>query len=103
LSRYCCKVLSPQLFKISKMTARSAKSVFDFLHLMGELAENFGRVECFNFWEGSAIGAEFWLSEDRLASISSRSAPSVSKLRSQFLHLLPKKFFFTFGVTELYM
>jgi hypothetical protein len=62
------------------MASRSAKSVFDFLRLVGELAENFGRVECFNFWEGSTIGAEFWLSEDRFASISSGSARSVSKL-----------------------
>jgi hypothetical protein len=31
-----------------------------------------------NFWKCSAAGAEFWLSEDRFVSISSRSARSVS-------------------------
>src|SRR4028118_386184 len=34
LSRYCCKIFSPQLFKISKMASKSAKSVFDFLRLV---------------------------------------------------------------------
>src|SRR4028119_1555890 len=33
LSRYCCKVLSPQLSKISKIASKSAMSVFDFLRL----------------------------------------------------------------------
>jgi hypothetical protein len=44
LSSDCCKVLSPQLFKISTMSSRSVKSAFDFLRLAGELAENCGRA-----------------------------------------------------------
>jgi len=48
LSRYCCKVLSPQLCTISKMSSRFAKSAFDFLRLTGELAENCGRAPARN-------------------------------------------------------
>jgi hypothetical protein len=44
LSRVVCKFLSPQLCKISKMSSSSAKSAFDFLRLVGELAKNCGRA-----------------------------------------------------------
>jgi hypothetical protein len=54
LARDSCKVLSPasalqiylppQPCRSSKIASKSAKSVFDFLRLAGELVENFGNV-----------------------------------------------------------
>src|SRR4028118_1230628 len=53
LSRVGCKILSPQLSKISKMVSKSAKSVFDFLRL----ARSWLRIVAasgVNFWECAA-------------------------------------------------
>jgi hypothetical protein len=72
--------LSPQLSKISKIAPISASDTKDFLRLVWsslEIVAAFGS----NFSESVAAGAEFWLSEDRCASILSRSTHSVSKLR----------------------
>src|SRR4028118_1042021 len=77
LARDSCKVLSPQLSKISRMASKSARSIFDFLRLAGELAENCGHVGV-NFSEAVAAGAEFCVSSKSSASVSSRSALSVS-------------------------
>jgi len=77
LSRNGCKVLSPQLSKISKMACKSARSVFDFLRL----ARSWLRIvaaSAVNFLESVAAGAEFCFSLESSASISSRSARSVS-------------------------
>ena len=77
LSKYGCKVLSPQLSKTSKITSKSAKSVFDFLRL----ARSWLRIVAasgVNFSESVAAGAEFCFSSKSSASISSRSARSVS-------------------------
>jgi hypothetical protein len=63
------------------MSSSSAKSAFDFLRLAGELAEIVAASGA-NFLETVAAREEFFFSSESPASIFSRSARSVSKLRS---------------------
>jgi hypothetical protein len=80
------------------MASKSAKSVFDFLRLARSWLRAVAASGA-NFSESVAAGTEFCFSgrEFRLNFIPI-GALSL-KLRSQFLHFLPKKFFFAFGVT----
>jgi len=77
LSRNSCKVLSPQLSKISKMASKSARSVFDFLRLARSWL-SIVAASAVNFSESLAAGTEFCFSSESSALISSRSACSVS-------------------------
>jgi hypothetical protein len=63
LSRCRCKVLSPQLSKISRMASKSARSVFDFLRL----ARSWLRIVAasgVNLLESVATEAEFCFSSE---------------------------------------
>ena len=77
LSRCRCKVLSPQLCKISRMVSKSAKSVFDFLRWVRSWLRSVA-ASGVNFSETVAAGAEFCFSSESSASISSREVRSVS-------------------------
>ncbi len=59
---WICKVLSPQLCKISRMASKSAKSVFDFLRLTRSWLKILA-ASGVNFAETVATGAEFCFSE----------------------------------------
>jgi hypothetical protein len=98
LSRNGCKVLSPQLSKISKMVSKSVKQVFDFLRL----ARSWLRIVAapgVNFSESLAAETKFCFSGREFQLNFLEIGAPCRKLRSQFLHFLPKKFFFAFGVT----
>ncbi len=77
LSSHGCKLLSPQLSKISKMASKSAKSVFDFLRLVRSWLRIVA-ASGVTLSKSVAAGAEFCFSSESSASISSRSARSVS-------------------------
>ena len=69
--------LPPQLCKISRMASKSARSVFDFLRL----TRSWLRIVAasgVNFSKSVAAGAKFCFFSESFASISSRSARSVS-------------------------
>ena len=80
LSRCRCKVLSPQLSKISRMASKSARSVFDFLRL----AQSWLRIVAasgVNFSKLWQPKQNFVLASESSASIFSCEERSISNCR----------------------